>query len=448
MTGTVKTRFAPSPTGRLHVGNVRTALMNYLFAKKAGGAFLLRLDDTDAERSTEEYAEAIQEDLSWLGLQWDALYRQSQRKAIYEAAAERLRLSGRLYACYETAEELELKRKLQLARRKPPVYDRASLDLSESEKRKHEAEGRRPHWRFLLDQRHVDWRDGIRGPVSIDCASLSDPVLIREDGTPLYTLPSVVDDGEMEISHVIRGEDHVANTAVQIQIARALGYEPPSYVHHALLTGASGEALSKRLGSLSILELRQRGFEPMAVASFLAKLGTSAAVEPRHSLAALIAELDLAAFSRAAAKFDPAELAQLNAKFLHATPYDEIAPRLAELGVAGAGEAFWEAVKPNLAVLKDACDWRRVVRGPLEPVIEDADYLAEALAALPEAPWSEDSWGEWTAALKAKTARKGKSLFQPLRLALTGRDHGPEMKNLLPLIGPERARRRLKGEAA
>jgi glutamyl-tRNA synthetase len=440
---TTRTRFAPSPTGYLHVGNVRAALLNWLFARKTAGDFILRIDDTDAERSSEIFVEAIQEDLTWLGLGWDALYRQSERQALYDVAAEKLRAAERLYACYETPEELEIKRKLQLARHKPPVYDRAALKLTDIERANFEAEGHKPHWRFLLDRTDVHWTDDIRGPSTIDAASLSDPVLIREDGTPLYTLPSVVDDGEMAITHVIRGEDHVANTAVQIQLAEALGYTPPTFAHFALFTGPQGEPLSKRLGSLAVRDFREQGFEPMALNSLLARLGSSDSVETRQHLEDCIPDFDLSHFGRSAPKFDPEEVKHLNARILHNLAYAEVADRLSALGIADADEAFWETIRPNLVVFADVVTWAKIMHGPIAPVIEDADYLKEAAELLPPTPWTEETWSAWTGAIKEKTGRKGKALFHPLRMALTGLDHGPEMKHLLPLIGPDSAKARL-----
>ncbi len=422
---------------------MRAALLNWLFARKTSGKFVLRIDDTDTERSTETFAEAIREDLTWLGLNWDETYRQSERQALYDAAADKLRADGRLYPCYETAEELEIKRKLQLARRQPPVYDRAALKLTDEERAKFETEGRKPHWRFLLNQTEVHWEDIVRGPVTIDAASLSDPVLIREDGTPLYTLPSVVDDGEMGITHVIRGEDHVANTAVQIQIAEALGYPAPAYAHFALFTGPQGEPLSKRLGSLAVRDQREAGLEPMALNSLLARLGSSDPVEARIHLDDCVPDFDLSHFGRAAPKFDPEDVKHLNARILHATPYADVAERLKALGLDDADESFWETVRPNLTTFADVSAWARIMHGPIEPVIEDADYLAQAADLLPPEPWGDETWGTWIQAIKEATGRKGKALFHPLRMALTGLDHGPEMKHLLPLIGRERAKSRL-----
>ncbi len=443
----VLVRFAPSPTGLLHVGNARTAMLNYLFAKKHAGKFMLRIDDTDQTRSKPEYEAAIREDLGWLGVRFDLYDNQLARLANYGAAFERLQREGQLYPCYESAQELERKRALQLARRKPPVYDRAALKLTKEERHAIEARGLKPHWRFKLSQTKTAWRDLIRGDIEIDTASISDPVLVREDGAFLYTLPSVVDDIDYKVSHVIRGEDHVTNTAVQIELFRALGAEPPNFAHHPLLTGAGGEALSKRIGSLSLRSLREDGIEPLALACYLAKVGTSDAVELKPSLEILAAEFDFAKIGRAPAHFDPAELANLNTKLLHTLSYDAVAERLSALGIAG-GEAFWEAVKPNLASLADARTMWSMVEGPITPVIEDAAFAAKAAGLLPPEPWDETVWGLWTKAVAAATGAGGRALYHPLRLALTGLDHGPELKKLLPLIGRAKALARLKGETA
>jgi glutamyl-tRNA synthetase len=443
----VVVRFAPSPTGRLHAGNIRTALFNFLFARKTGGSFILRLDDTDKERSTEAFAEGIREDLAWLGLSWTKEVQQSDRFDRYRAAVEKLKASGRLYPAYETQEELELKRKRQLARSKPPVYDRAALKLSDAERAKLEADGHRPHWRFKLESRDVAWDDLVRGRQHVDAASLSDPVLMRADGTYLYTLPSVVDDIDLRITHVIRGEDHVANTAPQIQLFEALGAKPPAFGHHNLLVGAEGQALSKRDRSLSIEALREEGIEALAVASYAALLGTSDPIVPHSSLDELVPGFDFGKLSRAPARFDPHELRLLNARLLHLLPFAAVEERLKAMGVTG-GETFWEAVRGNLAVLADAKPWWQVVQAPLEPVIEDAELCRKAAALLPPEPWDEATWSTWSSAVKQATGAKGKALFAPLRLALTGREHGPELKHLLPLIGRARATARLEGKTA
>jgi glutamyl-tRNA synthetase len=445
----VAVRFAPSPTGMLHVGNIRLALINWLFARSHGGSFLLRLDDTDLERSTAEFAAGIERDLSWLGLDWDRFARQSDRLDRYHLAMEALKRSGRLYPCYETAEELSLKRKSLLGRSLPPIYDRSALKLTDEDRARLEAEGRKPHWRFLLRHDPVEWDDLVRGPQHFHGRDLSDPVLIREDGRILYTLSSIVDDIELGITHVIRGEDHVANTAVQIQLWQALDGPVPTFAHLPLLSDSTGAALSKRLGSIGISHLRdEEGVEPMAVNSLLAKLGTSDAIEARLSLSELVAEFDMAKVSRGAPKFDPEELKRLNARVLHATPFDAIAARLAAKGYAGVDEVFWNAVRANLSRLDDIEEWWHVAREPIQPVIEDAEFAAAASSLLPPEPWDDTTWGAWTNAVKAATGRKGKALFMPLRQALTGLDHGPELKNLLPLIGRERASARLAGQVS
>lgn len=443
----VTVRFAPSPTGKLHVGNIRAALINWLFARKVGGTFILRLDDTDRERSREEYADSIKRDLEWLGLAWDALYRQSERIALYDAAAEKLKKAGRLYRCYETAEELELKRRMQLARGLPPVYDRAALGMSDEEKARYEKEGRDPHWRFRLETPgRVSFDDLIRGPVSLDLESVSDPILLREDGSYLYSLPSVVDDLDLGISHVVRGEDHVTNSAVQVQIFEALGGKAPAFAHFSLLTNPEGGGLSKRERALSIEELHEHeGIEAMAILSLLARLGTSDAVEAETDLAPLIEGFDFGKFARNPTKFDYRELEHLNARILHETEFEDVRDRI---GIKGVDENFWNAVRPNLTRFDEIENWWAIVRGPVEPVIENPDFAATALELLPEGEISETTWGEWTALLRKETGRKGRDLFMPLRLALTGQDRGPEMQALLPLIGAERVRARLAGESA
>jgi glutamyl-tRNA synthetase len=443
----VTVRFAPSPTGRIHAGNIRTALFNWLFVRKMGGRLLLRLDDTDRERSTEEFARGIEEDLAWVGVDWAKKVRQSDRFGRYDAAVETLKKEGRLYPAYETPEELELKRKRQLARGRPPVYDRAALKLIEEDKARLEAEGRKPHWRLKLEQRDVVWDDLVRGRQHVDAASLSDPVLVRADGTYLYTLPSVVDDIDLGITHVIRGEDHVVNTAPQIQLFEALRATPPAFGHHSLLVTADGQALSKRDRSLSIEGLRQDGIEAPAVASYVATLGTSDPVAPHASLDELVPGFDFSKLSRAPARFDPVELRTLNAKLLHVLPFSAVAPRLRATGVGG-GEEFWEAVRGNLARLDEAKLWWRVAQGPLKPVIEDRELCHMAARLLPPEPWDDATWSAWSSAVKAATGATGKALFQPLRLALTGEEQGPELKHLLPLIGRRRAAARLEGHTA
>jgi glutamyl-tRNA synthetase len=425
------------------VGNVRTALANWLYAKAHGGEFVLRIDDTDLERSTPEYEQGIETDLAWLGLGWDAKFNQSARFPLYQQAIDRLKAQGRLYPAYDTAEELERRRRLALAQHKPPIYDRAALNLSKSDIAALEAEGRRPHWRFKLEGKRVHWEDLVRGRSEVDTASMSDPVLIREDGLFLYTPTSVADDIDMGITHVIRGEDHVTNTGVQIEIFEALGAKPPQFAHMPLLVGADGEALSKRLGSLSIEQLREGGYEPIAVLSHLGKIGTSDVLEVGATLEELAASFDFGKMGRAPARYDSADLDRLNAAALHAMSYAEARPRLAERD-ADLGEAFWLAVRANLHLFDGVATWVRVVRGPVEPLRDEPEFLAEAAELLPST-LDEGAWSAWTSAIKDATGRKGKALFLPLRRALTGLDHGPEMGPLLVLIGRDAARQRLAG---
>lgn len=432
-------RFAPSPTGYLHVGNMRTALINWLFAHRQGGKFILRVDDTDAERSRPEYELAIEEDLRWLGLEWDAKARQSERFGRYEAAKQTLLANGWLYPCYDTAEELEIRRKMQLSRGLPPVYDRAALRLTDAEKEKYKAEGRSPHFRFRLEEKDIAWDDLIRGPAHFHGKHLSDPVLIREDGVPLYTLASVVDDGEMDVTHVIRGEDHVSNTAVQIQLYEALGFAVPQFAHMSLLKTKVGE-ISKRLGGFDIRSLRNAGILPMAVNSYLAKIGTSDPVQPFATLEALVASFDIQKLGRAPAIYDAGEIEKLNEKLIHQLPYADIRAFYPEIG-----EDFWLSVRGNLKRVAEVRDWWEIVHGDIAspPAPEDKEFLKEALALLPPEPWSEQTWSAWTKALSEKTGRKGKALFMPLRKALTGREHGPEMARLLVLMDREKILKRL-----
>ncbi len=431
------TRFAPSPTGYIHVGNLRTALMNYLIARKAGGTFVLRLDDTDPERSTQEYADGIKQDLEWLGLNWDRLEKQSTRLDRYNGAADELRASGRLYECFETPVELDLKRKKLLNMGKPPVYDRAALELSDAEKDKLRTERGAGHWRFKLDQQRIEFTDGILGDLSIDAASVSDPVLIRGDGQFLYTLASVCDDIDYGITHVVRGSDHVTNTATQIQIIQALGGALPAFAHHSLLTGPQGEALSKRLGTLALRDLRAQGVQPMALLSHMARLGTSDPVELRMDMADLVDGFDLTHFGVAPTKFDVDDLFPLTAHYNQALAFGDVAGRISDLGVpADMAEKFWDATRENITILDDLNGWWALCRDGVTPLIsdEDAEFVAQAMTLLPDAPWDGDTWGAWTKAVKEVSGRKGRGLFMPLRKALTGMEHGPDMSRLMPLL--------------
>ncbi|QBY01760.1 glutamate--tRNA ligase [Rhodophyticola sp. CCM32] len=431
------TRFAPSPTGYLHVGNLRTALFNYLIARKASGQFILRLDDTDPERSKPEYADAIQEDLEWLGLTWDRVERQSDRLDRYAAAADDLRAKGRFYEAFETPVELDLKRKKQLNMGQPPVYDRAALGLSEEEKAALRAERGQGVWRFLLDRGRIEWADGILGDLSIDAASVSDPVLIRGDGQVLYTLASVVDDTEMGITHVVRGSDHVTNTATQIQIIAALGGRLPAFAHHSLLTGPQGEALSKRLGTLALRDLRENGVEPMALLSHMARIGSSQPVELAGSLEELAEGFDPGHFGSAPTKFDVEDLYPLTGRYLHTLPLSAVAADVAALGVPDdLADPFWTVARANITTRADLAGWWALFRDGATPLVADEDraFVAEAFAMLPDLPYTADTWADWTGAVKQATGRKGKPLFMPLRKAVTGLERGPEMADVMPLL--------------
>lgn len=438
---TVTTRFAPSPTGTLHVGNIRPALQNWLLARKLGGRFMLRIDDTDAERSEERFVEAIRADLAWLGLEPDGEERQSERFDLYQARFDALLAAGRVYPAYETAQELDLRRKIAAGRGLPPVYDRAALTLSDADRAKLESEGIRPHYRFKLDHdAPIEWDDLIRGHQKLDPATMSDPVIRRADGTWLYMLPSAIDDADMGVSHVVRGEDHVSNTALQLQMFAAMGVAPPQFAHAALLVGTEGK-LSKRLGSIGVEAFRENGIEPEAIIALLARLGTSDPVEPLPDRAPLIAAFDLARFGRAPARFDDGELETLNAKIIHQLDFARVADRLP----AGMDAPTWQTIRPNIKMIAEAADWWRVIEGPVEtmPAPEDQAFLAEAKALAAALDWAGDPWHALTAALKASSGRSGKALFLPLRRALTGLDHGPDMAALLPLIGRDRALARL-----
>jgi glutamyl-tRNA synthetase len=443
---TVLVRFAPSPTGLLHVGNLRTALINWLFARKSGGQFILRFDDTDTERSKAEYEEGIRQDLEWLGLGWEREFRQRDRMDTYEKAKQKLIDSGRLYPCYETPEEIEIKRKMLASRGKPPIYDRAALDLTPDQIEELEAEGRKPHWRFKLDDADIEWNDLIRSHQKLRPTHISDPVLVREDGVPLYTLSSTVDDGEMGTTHILRGEDHVTNTAVQIQIFEALGYTPPIFAHNALLQ-MKDTKLSKRTGEGGTIKaLREEGYEAMSVNSLLARLGTSDPVEPFLNMDALIEQFDFAKFGRAAANYDEQELSRLNHGILSVSHFRDVQDRVQEMGLQGLDEMFWNSTRQNLTLLSELKDWWEILKQPLEPLIpaEDTEYCKQAAEAIDHA----ESFKEWTEALKEHSGRKGKTLFMPLRHALTARGDGPELARVFELLPKEIAVQRLNGVKA
>lgn len=434
----IKVRFAPSPTGFMHIGNTRTALFNWLLAKKLGGKFMLRIDDTDKLRSKDEYERAIRDALTWLGLTWSEEARQSARFDRYNAVVEKLKAEGRIYACWETAEELEFMRKRLLNKGLPPIYDRKSLHLTAQEIAAYKAEGRKPHYRFKLLDGEITWNDLVRGEVKYEARNLSDPIVIREDGSFLYHLPSVIDDVDFGITHIVRGEDHVTNTASQVQMFEALGGKVPAFAHLPLLTGKEGK-LSKRLGSLGVRKLREEGVEAMAISSFLAKLGTSEAIEPFYDLNALALSLDLRKIGRAQPKFDEEELKLFNTRFVRTAPYEYVKERV------NVDKMFWNAVRGNLNVVGDIGVWEEICNQELTPVIEDRELTAAAAELLPPEPWNEETWNAWVNEVKNKTGKKGKELFHPIRKALTARENGPELKILLPLMGRIKAYNRLKG---
>jgi len=429
------TRFAPSPTGYLHIGNLRAALFNYAIARQNGGTFVLRIDDTDQERSKDEYIQGIKDDLTWLGLDWDRVEYQSKRMDKYLDAKQKLIDMGRLYECFETPVELDLKRKKQLNMGKPPVYDRAARALSEDEKNALRAE-RGSHWRFKLDLERIEWDDGIVGTISIDAASVSDPVLFKNDGQILYTLASVVDDTEMGMTTVVRGSDHITNTATQIQIMHALGGTVPSFAHHSLLTGPQGEALSKRLGTFALRDLLAQGIAPQAILSLMARLGSSDPVELRANVQEIVDGFDISKFGSAPTKFDANDLDPLTARYLATLTVADVAGTLSGIP-EDTREAFWHAIKGNIASLDDVADWwAYFVNGAEAALIEDEDreFVIQAFDLLGDPPYADDTWSTWTAAVKDATGRKGKGLFMPLRKAVTGRVRGPEMAEVMSLL--------------
>ena len=443
-----KVRFAPSPTGHLHVGNLRTALVNFLYAKKSGGHFMLRIDDTDTQRSTPEYEESIRTDLQWLGINRDSEDRQSERLDRYQKALDNLLEKGRAYPCYETQEELGLKRKAQLMSGKPPVYDRAALRLTDAQKKAYAEQNITPHYRFLLQDTEVKWTDLVRGESSIHMSSLSDPVLLRADGRVIYTLASVVDDIDHGITTILRGEDHVTNSAAQIQLFEALGASAPEMGHMALLAGADGQGLSKRLGSLSIGQLREEGFEPLAITALLSRIGTSDPIEAFGQLNDIIEQFSLEKFGRSTAKFDPDELRTINSKTLQLLEFDEVSDRFEQFGLSKIDAEFWNAIRGNISYFQDINFWWQLCHSELTPVMEDAEICKIAVETLPQGELTAEIWPSWVAAISDKSGKKGKALFRPLRLALTGRTEGPEVKNLLKYMGRERVQKRLSGITA
>lgn len=436
----VITRFAPSPTGYLHVGNIRTALVNWLYARACGGKFILRIDDTDIERSKSEYTDAIMRDLEWLGLHWDEVHYQSKRTEVHEAAKNKMIQDGRLYPCYESTEELEVKKKTALSRNLPPIYDRSALKLTAEQKAEYAANGVNPHWRFLMNESQIKWEDGIKGPIHFDPKHISDPVLIRADGTMTYMIASVADDIDLNITHIIRGEDHITNSAVHMQMFEALGAKAPNLSHLALIQSKTGE-ISKRIGGFDIASLRKAGLHPMAINSFLAKLGSSASIEYRKTLDELIKEFSISNFSKSPTNYDIVELERINTKLTHSLSYKEAVNMMPE----DITEEFWDKVRPNLETISDIKDWWIICCKDLDPNNPDVQFTTEAANHLPQGSLDENTWSAWIASIKAATGRNGKDLFMPIRIALTGMDHGPELKNLLPILGREKVIKRLQG---
>lgn len=432
------TRFAPSPTGYLHIGNVRTALIAYAYARKMGGKFILRMDDTDLERSKPEFEAAIKEDLTWLGMGWDAYFRQSDRLALYEATKNKLIEIGRLYPCYETAQELELKRKIRLNQGLPPIYDRSALKLTEAEKAAKEAAGIKPHYRFLIAESKIEWIDEVRGSIHFESANLADPIVIRENGSMTYMLTSVVDDIDMGVTHIIRGEDHISNTAIQLQMFEVLGAKLPHFAHLSLVKTQEAK-ISKREGGNDIRSLRNQGFEPMALLSLLGKLGSSQSIEPRSKLADLVADFDISTYSKAPATYNPDDLVRLNQKLVSQMTFEDVKGR------AKIDQTFWEAIKHNISNISEVDSWVEILNHSHTPKPEDVELLTKAAECLPAEECTVDTYGKWMDALKQKTDRKGKELFMPLRLALTGKENGPELKAILPILGREKVLERLNG---
>ena len=438
----VVTRFAPSPTGLLHVGNIRTALVNWLYARAMCGKFILRIDDTDPERSRQEYTDAIMQDLEWLGLTWDEVYYQSKRMDLYEDAKNQMIKSQRLYPCFETVEELELKKKVLLARNLPPIYERGALDLSDDEKAKLIHNGIKPHYRFFMNKKMISWNDGIRGEINFDPSNISDPVLVRGDGTMTYMIATIVDDIDLQITDIIRGEDHITNSAVHVQMFEAMGATPPNFAHLASIKSKDGK-ISKRLGGFDIKSLREAGVHPMSILSFFSKLGTSDPIEHFKTLESLTASFSMKRFGKAAVNYDLVELERLNGKLTHNLSFEEAKPFLSN----DIQPDFWEKVKTNLNNISEAMDWWKICNSVLTPTITDLELTTLASSVLPEGEWDENTWNIWMDKLKPMTYKKGKDLFMPIRLALTGLEHGPELKSLLPLLNRIQVTNRLKGIA-
>ncbi|MDC3084704.1 glutamate--tRNA ligase [Gammaproteobacteria bacterium] len=434
-----KLRFAPSPTGDLHIGNARTLILNYVYSKSISGELILRIDDTDKDRSEERFYSSIIKDVEWLKISISAIEKQSSKTEKYKKIRDYLIKEGYLYPCYETDEELNRLRKVSLSGGLPPIYDRASLKLTKQEIKDHEANGIKPYWRFKLDRENITWNDLIRGEQTIACNSFSDPVLIRADGTFLYTLPSVVDDIDMGITHVLRGEDHVSNTATQIQLFKILGSNVPNFGHHSLMVQKDGSRMSKRIGSMSLKDIRDSGIEPMTLLNYCARIGTSDAIEAFQSIDQLVNNYSLTKISRSPARFSFEELMGLNKKVLQNISFRTLAKRLIDLDIEGKdAEIFWDTVKTNINTINEAQKWWNIVKDDkinIDLRQINRDFLKIAQETLPITPWNDKTWSIWTDEISQKTGLKGRELFLPLRIALTGENSGPELAKFILLLG-------------
>ena len=431
---TSKSRFAPSPTGLLHIGNARSAVINWAHIKNKGGEFILRIDDTDTERSKKEYENKIKKDLLWLGLSWSKTFNQSQRKEIYDKKILFLKESNKIYPCFESLEELSLKRKTLLSSGKPPIYDRSALKLTTDQIEDLITKGQAPHWRFKLEDEIIEWQDLIKGKISFDTKNLSDPVLIREDGSLLYHLHSVVDDIEENITDIIRGEDHITNTAFHIQLFKSLNAHVPRFGHHPFLTDEEGKSFGKRLGSLSIQKMYEDGFESLTLLNYLLSIGTSKNLSKEKNIDLLVNNFNINSLASSSPKFSINVLKLLNKDMLQSYDFSDVKQKFIDLKIKDASEDFWIFIKNNINYFSESLDWISVINSNETYIDNSNDYLNIAAELLPEDPYDETTWDVWTDLIKNQTGKKGKELFMPIRFALTGRNKGPELKYLLPLL--------------
>ncbi|MBD5405516.1 glutamate--tRNA ligase [bacterium] len=448
----IKVRFAPSPSGYVHIGNIKTAIFNWLFLlseKQKGndGKFLLRIDDTDLSRTKQEYIDAVKEDVKWFGIDWDESFHQSSRFDRYNECFEKLKAEGRVYVCYETAEELEAKRKRQIARKVAPVYDRSALNLTEEDKKKLEAEGRKPYWRFKLNEGDVVFNDLVKGECKFNMKHLSDPVIIREDGTYLYNFPSVIDDMDSGITHIIRGQDHLTNTAMQIQMFEALGAKfIPQFAHYPMILNAEGHKFSKRESDISIRNLKNDGIEAMTIANILVGLGSANGGKMHKNMEELASTFALSNYGSAFSRFDMDTFYKENGKLLRVLDFDDVKDRL--VSIDGRIDAkFWNMVRGNIDKLSDISYWVNVVYGDIEaPALssDERSFLNTALSSLPVGDFDENTMKIWANAIMDATGKKGRDLYHPIRLCLTGIEYGPEMTALLPLMGRDKVIERIK----